>query len=99
MAYIADSKTSISRNYFKTSHSKSPCDGLGCIVKNTCLRAVTSGAAVLGDTDSVFQYCKGKLSHGPQKKEKAGKKIEISKWDFVFVGECDVDHTMRKEYP
>lgn len=72
------------RNYFETSHGKSPCDGLGSVVKNTCIRAVTAGQVLIDGPLSLFDFCQRKLAHGPQVKNRSEGK-EISKWDFIFV--------------
>ena len=89
----------LSRNYFETSHRKSPCDGLGSIVKNTCLRAVTAGTTILGDAEAVYQFCDKRLAHGPQRKVKADGKVELSKWSFFFVDGKDVDHDRPGVFP
>ena len=96
---IANSEMKMNRNYFETSHGKSPCDGLGSIVKNSCLRSVTCGSVVLGDAQAIFKFCRQKFGHGPQKKEKANGQVEISKWDFIFVSEDDVDHSRPEVFP
>ena len=75
---IAESNLKRNRNYFETSHGKSLCDGLGSIVKNTCLRAVTSGSAIIGNAEAIFKFCETKLAHGPQRKPDGN--VEISMW-------------------
>ena len=81
----------VERNYFETSHGKSPCDGLGSVVKNSCYRAVVTGRALLPDATAILKYCQEKLAHGPQLKGDN----EISKWDFVYV--AVVNHERSQE--
>ena len=53
-ADISLSKVRKQKNFFETSYGKGVCDGLGAVVKNTCLRGVVSGKAILSDADEVF---------------------------------------------
>lgn len=76
------------RNYFETSHGKSPCDGIGSVIKNSAIRAVTAGSVVINDASSLLKFGEKKLAHGPRVREKAGKK-EISTWSFIYVDEVD----------
>lgn len=80
-ADISKQKFACQRNYFETSHGKSPCDGLGSVVKNSCYKAVITGKAILRDAKSVFQHCMDNLAHGSKEKTNG----EISRWDFVYV--------------
>ncbi len=98
VADITSSTIDLTRNYFETSHGKSPCDGLGSIVKNTCLHAITSGSTVLGNAQAVFQFCNEKLSHEGKQRIKADGKVEVSKWDFFYVDD-DVDHDSADAFP
>ena len=50
-------------HYFDTSHGKSPCDGLGAVVKNVCWNAVKSGKVVIANAEDLYRYCKNKLEH------------------------------------
>jgi len=47
-AHLLQSSLPTSRNYFETSHGKSPRDGLGAIIKQACFNAVKSEKAVIG---------------------------------------------------
>ena len=68
-ADISLNTVSVQRNFFETSHGKGVCDGIGAIVKNTRLRAVIRGKAILSDAEDVYKYCLDKLAHGPQEKK------------------------------
>ena len=39
----------IIRNFFETSHGKGVCDGIGSVVKNSCLRAVVRRKVIIGN--------------------------------------------------
>ena len=62
-AHLSKDEYNITHNYFETSHGKSPCDGLGAVVKNTCYNAMISGKAVIGNATDVYEFCKQKLEH------------------------------------
>lgn len=55
---LSDIKTQ--HHYFETSHGKSPCDGLGAVVKNVCWNAVKSGKTVIANAEDLFKYCQEK---------------------------------------
>ena len=77
---------SVCRNFFETSHGKSVCDGLGSVVKNSCLRAITSGKHVISNAKQLYHYINQKLSHGPQTKPGSS---DISKWDNIYIDRAD----------
>ena len=81
----------ITRSFFETSHGKGVCDGIGAVVKNVCFRAVVTGKAILGNAEMVFKYCKEKLAHGPEKKQKPENEITI--WDVIYSGVVGHDRT------
>ena len=92
-AHLSNSSIPTSRNYFETSHGKSPCDGLGAVVKQACFNAVKSEKAVIGNAEDVFKFCKNKLEHN--KIMKKGNVQYRSKRDFIFVERQEID---RKEF-
>jgi hypothetical protein len=55
-AHLSKEQVKSSHSYFETSHGKSPCDGLGAVVKNTCFRAVVSGKTVIGEAETAYEY-------------------------------------------
>ena len=71
----------VQRNYFETSHDKSPCDGLGSVVQNTCLRTVVTGKAILCDAGAVMKFCSEKLGHGLKQKGEN----ELSRWGSFML--------------
>ena len=86
---ISKSSCCVVHNYFETSHGKSPCDGLGAVVKNACFNAVKSGKAVIGSANDAYRFCKEKLSHGPKIVGKGSGKY-ISKRNIVYVDKEDI---------
>lgn len=54
-AHLSNDEHKITHNYFETSRGKSPCDGLGAVVQNTCYNAMISGKAVIGNATDVYE--------------------------------------------
>lgn len=66
--------------FFEMSHGKSVSDGLGSVVKNSCLNADISKNVLLNIVKAVFEYCNENLAHGPQEKSDNA----VSKWDLFI---------------
>lgn len=72
------------RNYFQTSYSKSVCDCIGAVVKNSCFPTVLRGKTTIGNSGDMHNYCNTYLAHRPKMVNRNGVK-SISKTQFVFV--------------
>ena len=83
---------SVTRNYFETSHGKSPCDGLGGIVKNMASRAVLRKRAVIRDARELFVFCEkyltvvGQSSYQSRREEYAD-----SMRSFIYIESSEIN--------
>jgi hypothetical protein len=89
-AYLSKETLKVTHNYFETSHGKSPCDGLGAVIKNTCYNAMVSGEEVIGNAKDAYNFCKQKLNHTAKIVGKNEEKY-ISKRNIVFVESSEID--------
>ena len=47
----------VQRFFFGTSHGKSPCDGLGGIIKRMVARAILRGDVTIESAHDFYKYC------------------------------------------
>ena len=78
------------RNYFESSHGKSPADGQGAIIKRAVTNAVTRREAQVRSAEEFYQFCQQSLTDvGKSIWDYRQAEYEHAKRTFMFVNTQD----------